>query len=102
MATNKQTRWMCGGCKREWQYARVFIIGNGNRKWEEGEPCPTCGYHTVNKCEYVPEFAGADVPRDGSNVVMTVAVPQTIIPEDDPRTIRKENHTLAMSMGGAQ
>jgi len=52
MAT--QTRWLCGGCGREWVYAH---------NWNVDQGCPLCGHQGIRRETYDAAFPGADLPR---------------------------------------
>lgn len=53
----QQTRWFCSSCEREWLYAY---------RWEPAQGCPACQSPEIELRTYTPEFAGADLPRDGT------------------------------------
>lgn len=68
-----QTRWICGGCDREWLFARSINYTttdlNGHLRpegaaWEPSQGCPLCGHQGIRQETYQPAFPGADIPRN--------------------------------------
>lgn len=65
MAKDKQTRWMCNDCYREWVKASELNTDGTTREWEskDGCPAPMCRSQNISKVEYDPGFPGGDIPR---------------------------------------
>lgn len=75
----KQQRWLCGTCRREWVYAHA---------WQPDHGCPGCHSSAIEQVEYVPAFAGGDIPRENAQMLRAVADLRAVAAEM-PLTLRE-------------
>lgn len=101
----RQTRWLCDGCQREWAvhsqeqgYASGALEIDYSIKpvpqavpWNPAHGCPICQSPAIRLVTFTPTFQGGDIPRVPSAAQSPVTVPvMHVVPE-------RRNTTLAAS-----
>jgi hypothetical protein len=70
--SQKQRRWFCQECKREWIEPTACYVNSspltitGNKR---NDLCYYCGSGSIEYVEYTPAFPGGDLPRPDSQPI---------------------------------